>query len=418
MYFGSNIVNAAIPFVIMPIMTRYLHPAEYGEVAMFQTLLAVLVAMGGLGVVTAAARKFYDGHLQRDDLAEYMGSCVQILAASSAVLCVFVLVFRGRLSDWLGLSPKWIFAAVVACAALIIGQLRLGQFQVRKQARQYGSFQISRSALNMLLSLMLVVALNEGAAGRINAQIWSALIFAGLAVITLRRERLLKVFSWRPDFVKEALAFGVPLLPHSLGVLLLASVDRFVIKSELGLAPAGIYMVAVQVASGFGLLLDAVNKAYVPWAFERLKRNDEGEKRRMVRYTYLWYLVMLVAVVPAAFFIGPWVIVLIAGPHYQQAGEVIGWLILAQGLGGMYTMVGVYSHFARRTGLLSMATIVSGILNIALLVVLVKQMGIVGAAIAQTIGMGVRFVLSWWVAQRSYPMPWFQKAIWSRPRQE
>ena len=43
-YLFSNILNAAIPFALLPVLTRYLTPEEYGEVAMFQTLLGALMA--------------------------------------------------------------------------------------------------------------------------------------------------------------------------------------------------------------------------------------------------------------------------------------------------------------------------------------------------------------------------------------
>src|SRR5690606_34839927 len=59
-YLLSNILNAALPFALLPILTRYLGPAQYGEVAMFQTFLATLAAFTGLSVQGAAARKYYD----------------------------------------------------------------------------------------------------------------------------------------------------------------------------------------------------------------------------------------------------------------------------------------------------------------------------------------------------------------------
>src|SRR5690606_374427 len=121
----------------------------------------------------------------------------------------------------------------------------------------------------------LVVMLLHGADGRISAQDWSATIFALLALWMLKRANLLSFLRWRPDYIREALRFGIPLIPHVAGIFLLASVDRFVINSELGLAEAGIYMVAVQFGMAASMVFQAVNQAYVPWLFERLKRDDE-----------------------------------------------------------------------------------------------------------------------------------------------
>src|SRR5690606_41322800 len=73
----------------------------------------------------------------------------------------------------------------------------------------------------------------------------------------------------------------------------------------------------------------------------------------------------------------------------------------------MYLMVTNYIFYSRRTGLLSAATITSGLINLLLLVLLIKLLGLSGAAISFTIAMGVRFLLTWWVAQKRHPMPWF-----------
>ena len=404
-YLVSNVLNAAIPFILLPILTRYLSPEEYGEIAMFQTLLGALMAFVSLSMHGAAGRKYYDSNLEEDDLRAFIGSCLQILLVTSLITLLVVFSMLGQLQVWLGLKPLWIVLAVGTTAANVIVLLRLVQWQVRKQAIKYGVLQIGRSFLNLFLSLALVVLLMQGAVGRISAQVWAAGGFAMLALLLLKKDRLLYFFSWRPDFIKEILHFGVPLIPHVSGTFLLISVDRFVINSELGLAQTGIYMVAVQLAGAVALAFDAVNKAYVPWLYERLKRNNGHEKRQIVRYTYIWFGVLLSGAA-LVFLIGPPMVVMIAGDGYSEAGKVIGWLILGQVFGGMYLMITNYIFFSKRTGLLSMVTIASGLINVLLLVLMIPLYGIEGAAWAFCAAMALRFVFSWWVAQKRHPMPW------------
>lgn len=406
-YLISNILNAVIPFLLLPVLTRYLSPEEYGEVAIFQTLLGGLAAFIGLSMHGAAGRKFYDGNLGKDDLAEFIGSCVQILLVTSFISVAVLIVFSGQFSEWLGLEKKWILLAVLVTAANIIIQLRLGQWQVRKQALKYGTLQISQSLLNFVLSLTLVVVFLKGSDGRISAQVWTAGIFLFVALWLLKCGNLLRFLCWRPDYIREALRFGVPLIPHVGGMFLLASVDRFVINSELGLAQTGIYMVAVQFAAALALVFDAINKAYVPWLFERLKRDQDVEKQQIVRLTYAWFALILCGAA-LVFVVGPWLVTVVAGEKYARAGDVIGWLALGQVFGGMYLMVTNYIFFSKRTGLLSVATIASGLFNVALLFLFIDEFGLEGAAYAFCIATAMRFLLSWYVAQKRHPMPWFE----------
>ncbi|MER2541088.1 MAG: oligosaccharide flippase family protein [Azonexus sp.] len=409
-YLVSDILNAAIPFALLPVLTRYLSPVEYGEVAMFQALLGALGAFVGLSVLGAAGRKFYDGHLGENELKHFMAACLQIVLASSVLAFAFTFAFKEQLGAWLGLNTRWILWAVFVAAISVVVQLRLGQWQVRKKARPYGVLQISQSAFNMLLSLLLVVFLLQGAGGRISAQVWTVGIFGVLALVLLQRDGLLSFLVWRPDYLQEALKSSVPLIPHIAGLFLLTTVDRFVINAELGLADAGVYMVAAQLAGAMGLVFNAVNKAYVPWLFERLKRDVCDEKRQIVRYTYAWFMLILFGA-GLVFIIGPWLVTLVAGQEYAQAGEFIGWLALGQAFVGMYLMVTNYAIYSKRTGLLSLATITSGVINVILLVALIRLLGLKGAAIAFCISMAIRFLLTWWVAQRRHPMPWFNLKV-------
>lgn len=415
-YLASNICNAAIPFLLLPILTRYLSAAEYGRVAMFQTLLGALAAVVGLNVAGAATRKAYDAHATREALARFLGACVQIVLATMIAMLAVLFAARAPLGAWLGLEPRWLFAAVPVAGATVLVNLRLGQWQVAGMAKRYGMLQVGQTLTNVLLSLLFVVVFAWGAAGRIGAQVLAVPVFASLAVLLLRRDGLLSMRFERAD-VREALAFGVPLVPHVAGLFVLAAADRLVINRELGLAHAGIYMVAVQLAMSMAIVFDAINRAYVPWLFERLSRDDDAEKRGIVHGTWLGFAAALTCA-GLAFLAGPAITHWLVGDAFDGAGTVVGWLALGQAFSGMYLLVTNYVFFARRTGLLSMATAVAGTLHIVLLLTLVPRHGIEGAAWSFAGAMGVRFLLTWVVAQKTHPMPWFNTGDGARRNTE
>jgi len=405
-YLFSNILIGVIPFILLPILTRYLSPSEYGEVAMFQTLLGALGAFVGVTFAGAAVRKYYDDNISVEEHSEYIGSCIQLVLIFSTVVFIILFLFQSEFSEWLNLKPIYILYAVFVAFGSVIISFRLGQWQVRKKAIKYGILQISQSLLNMLLSLLFVVFLLQGAEGRIDAQIITTAVFVIIALFLLKKSSLLNIFIWRKDYLIEALKYALPLMPHVAGIFLLSSADRLVINKEIGIAEAGIYMVAVQLTAAMAIVFDAINKAYVPWLFEKLKANNLKEKQKIVKLTYLWFSIIILGVI-LAFFIGPWLVVFVAGEKYVQAGKVIGWLALGQGFNGMYLMVTNYVIFSKKTGRLSIATISCGVLNLILLIVLVRIFGLEGAAIAFAVSMGIRFLLIWWLASKCHKMPWF-----------
>lgn len=406
-YLCSNIINAAIPFLLLPILTRYLTPSEYGQIAMFQILIVGLSAFVGLNTVGAASRYFYDNNNEKD-IAIFNSSCIQILIISSLFLFIFGFIFLDKLVSYLSIPKEWIFGGILFSFSSFLLNLRLGQWQVRGIAIKFGSLQISNSAINMLLSLLFVVVFHYGAEGRVSAQIIAGIIAAFIAVSLLYKDKLVYLYVWNLEHIKQALFFGVPLIPHVFGGFLLLSVDRFVINQKLGLSSAGIYMVAVQLSMALMVVFDAINKAYIPWLYGCLSENSDKQKGLIVKYTYAYYAFLLVvSIIP--FLIGPWILIFIAGDEYKASGDIIGWLCLGQIFGGMYLMVTNYVFYAKRTMLLSWVTISAGVLNIILVFLLIEPLGIKGAAIAFVLSKFIQFLMTWYIATRSVKMPWFYK---------
>lgn len=405
-YLLANLASAALPFALLPILTRYLGPTEYGVVAMFQALVAGLGAVVGFGVVGAIARKYYDADASAHQLRDFIGVCIQITLASGLLALAGVLLLQGRIDEWLGLDLRWMALAVAVATATVLVQIRLSQWQVKGEPARYAVLQTAQSGLAVVFSLAAVVAWRLGAEGRILAIALAICVSALVAVWLLHRDGLLRLKIWNVPYTKEALAFGLPLMPHTLGGFLLFSADRFVINANLGLSDAGVYAVAVQLISVMSMVFGAVNNAYVPWLFQRLKDDVRAEKRQIVRYTYIWFGLIILSVA-GVFLVGPPLVVLIAGEEFAEAGGVIGWLALSQAFVGMYLMVTNYIFFSKKTVYLSFATLLSGVINLVLLPFMVVSYGLKGAAGAACIANGLQFVVTWWLASRLHPMPWF-----------
>jgi len=76
-YTGTNVINKAIPFFLLPIMTRYLTPTDYGIVATFGVLLAIMTVFVGLSMNGAINVNFFK--LNKEELKEYIGNVFSIL---------------------------------------------------------------------------------------------------------------------------------------------------------------------------------------------------------------------------------------------------------------------------------------------------------------------------------------------------
>lgn len=401
---------AAIPFILLPILTRNLSNEEYGLIAIFTSLSSGLIGLVGLCVIGAAERKYYDGDVTKKTLSEFNGTCIQIILCTSIFLLLICFLFKEYFVKVIPIPGEWLFLAIFATASTLIVSLRLGQWQVRGKAVSFGCLQVSSSLLNLLLSLCLVVILGLGALGRVWSIALVSISMAVLSIVLLYKDDLIKLFCFRKVYLKEALAYGIPLIPHVFGVFLLTSVDRFVISDSLGLGPAGIYLVAMQISTAFTIVFNSINKAYVPWLYSKLKVDDKSQMNAIVKYTLNYYLVLILVGI-LVFFSGSYVVGIIVGENFKAAGEIIGYLCLGQIFGGMYLMVTNYIFYSKKTGLLSLVTISSGCINILLMILFIEYWGLVGVGIAFCIAKFYQFAFTWYLASKVHPMPWLSLGI-------
>jgi O-antigen/teichoic acid export membrane protein len=401
-YTGSNILTAAIPFLLLPILTRVLSPADYGIVAMFGIMVSMFAAFTGLGAQGAVEIRFFEQ--ERINLPRYVASCLLILLASTALALLCTYLFTGILVSLSSVTGDWLVIAVLVAAMQFVVLVRLSLWQVSKQAWKYGAMQIGQSGLNAGLSLWFVLVIGLAWEGRTLGIVIASAIVMVIAVVSLWRDGWIRS-PISLAYIKDALRFGVPLIPHALGGLLIAAVDRIMVTNLLDVSQTGIYTVALQIGMVLSLLTGAFNRAYAPWLFEHLKSRDDAQKIQIVRYTYL-YFVALVIVALSLGLLAPAILSVLVGEAFRAGAEVVIYVATGFAFGGMYFMVTNYVFLAGATARLAVITFTSGLINVVATYFLISKYGLAGAGYGFMISQAVLFFGTWYLANKVWPMPW------------
>lgn len=401
-YTLANVASAAVPFLLLPALTRAMKPEEYGQIAMFATLVTIASAVVGLSVHGSASVRFFDRNVK--DFSVYVSSCMAVMLVSLTGAALLLLAVLAIAPDLAGVPLPWALGALGVAAAGFILQMRLVIWLAQKRALQYAALQVGYAVLNAGLTVSMVLELHGGAVGRMGAQVLAMSLVALIAVASLARSRML-AGSISFTYMKEAARFGAPLVPHLLGTTVLVTFDRFVIKDNLGLGDTGVYMVAVQIALAIALVADAINKAFVPWLYEQLAQVQPEFPRWIVKRTWLCFGAIAVLAMLAMLVSEP-LVRLVAGEKYLAATTVLPWLIAGQAFGTAYFLVANYIFYSGRTHCLAFASLTAGVCNAVLTLLLVPRLGMVGAGISFCSAQALLFALVWWCSNRVYPMPW------------
>jgi O-antigen/teichoic acid export membrane protein len=403
-YTLSNFAVSGVPFLLLPVLTRALDPTAYGIVAMFMMVVSFITVGVGLNVHGAISVRYFDS--SSFDISKYVSTALVILLVSTGFMLVLVVVVGPELSEVTSIPKQWLYSAVLVAFLQFLVQILLVLWQASKKPIQFGALRITHAFLDAIGSIVLVLVLALSWQGRLSGMLaaWlSAAIIAGYFMI---REGWV-ARSIDPSYAKDALNYGVPLVPHALGGLLLGMADRFMVNNILDVSSTGIYVVAVQLGLIVGMLADSFNKAFAPWLMEQLSEMNDESKKRIVIFTYVYFFV-IIALAALGAFVTPYVLPFIVGPQFQTAGSILVFILLGNAFMGMYYMVTNYIFFSRRTGLLSTLTISIGVLTVVLSWFLINSYGIKGAAIGFMLGQASLFVGAWILSNYCVPMPWFR----------
>ncbi len=400
-YTMTSLLNRAIPFLLLPVLTRYLTPEDYGIVAMFTVVSLIVGTFTGLSVHGSIQREYYNK--ENINFKVYVGNTLIILFVSTLLTLLLSFLIEKIYIKYIPFDSFWMSLIIIMSFFQFLTLSNLAIYQAQMKAFQYGLVEISQTLINVLLSIIFVVLFHLNWQGRILGQLIAVLI-VGLYSLYLLIKNWVK-WSINIDYIKKALNFSIPLIPHTLGGMLIATADRFLLTNLLGLEQTGIYMVGLQIGMVIGLLADSFNRAYVPWLFKSLNQNDERVKYKIVKFTYLYFIgiLLLACTVSLFFYIS---ISFIVGEKFIESRKIILWIALGNAFNGMYYMVTNYIFYVYKTKYLMIITFLTGVINVGLTYVFIKIYGLVGAALAYMLSFFFIFILTWMVSAKVYKMPW------------
>lgn len=399
----ANIVSAAIPFLLLPILTRVLTPADYGVVAMFSIMVSIFGALTGLSVHGAIGVRYFE--LDRNSLARYVADCVTILCVSTLAVLLLVAVIGDRLVSITNVPYRWLLVAVVVSGLQFMVNIKLTLWQVSQNAKSYGVFQVSQGLLNSSCSLLLIFIFYMAWEGRVWGQVVATTVFGVLALFALFRNKELDFHHDGQTYYRDALNFGVPLIPHVIGGLAIVVADRFIVGSFLDLESVGIYTLALQFGMAMGLIADAFSKVYSPWLYRKLKESTPTARLEVVGVTYLSWLFFTILALAAHVFCSLFFLKIV-GENFYKAQEILFWFFLGQTFKGMYLTVTGLFFFSSHTGRLSFITLSTGGVSILASLWFVDRFGLEGAAMAYALSEFILFFFVWAFSRLIYPMPW------------
>ena len=401
-YTAADVLNKLVPFVLLPVLTRYLTPEDYGIIAMFFVLTSILGIVTTFETNTAISVNFFK--ISKEELKIYIANVLLIISIVTSIVFVFVIFYHAHLSAIFSMPFEWLIVAIVVTLTQFITTINLLLWQSEQKPIPFGIYQITQTIVNLTLSLILIVGFGMGWEGRLIAISFASVLFGMMSFLFLYKRDYLQ-FKLSRESIDDAVKFGVPLLPHALSIWFRTGVDRVFLTTLISASATGLYTVGFQMASIISVLTMAFNKAYVPYLFEHLSDITHKKKIHLVKYSYFYFFFLLLLAATLSL-LAPIFIRFFLGDKFIHSQQYITWLAFGFAFHGMYYIVVNYILYMKQTAFLSYVTFSVSLLHVALSYILIKYNGALGAAQATTITSFITFISVWILSAKIYKMPW------------
>jgi len=401
-YTLTSILNSAIPFLLLPILTHYLTVEEYGLLAIIQIFITFTIPFVSINIQSTLQLEYHQ--LKADEFALWVSSVLIIPLITIFIVLFFFLLFESFIYDFINVSLLWILLIPLIAFMQVVPQTILSIYKISERPIAYAKYQLSLTGINLLLTLGLVVMLNLNWEGRILAIFLTYFIFTILGIYILVKMRLI-VLRLEKSYIKQALKLGTPLILHVISASLFMMSDRLFISYYLGNNALGIYAVGAQISMIALMIQQSFNQAWVPYLFKNLKIGLIENKIKIIKISYVSILFFMI--LPFLIeFINPLLFNFFINEKFKDATQYVFWISLGYSLLGMYKVVTNYIFYEKRVKLLSMMTFGSLIINLILNYILIHKYGAIGVAYGTAITIAIFFIIAFFVANRVHKMPW------------
>jgi O-antigen/teichoic acid export membrane protein len=376
------------------VLTELVTPDIYGQVALFNGFVALGVTLFSYPFICAGMRILPEC-LNKGERAALYG-IVAGLTARATALAMVLLALAGAAYSYFFHSDAWLF--LLAGVLLVVTVRReLGIQLLIGDRKQRGAslWQTTDSILRPVLAIALVVwggqkaewvLLGYIAASVVSNTVWSLVLGA--------KGDKKRPFIITRNFKTDVWAYALPLIPMELVFWVNGLGDRYVIGYLMTAAEVGLYTATYTIINeAFNRSAMILLRTFQPAYFQAY---SESRFREGYRILWLWIgCVVVLGIVGVSLLLvtKDWVATMVLAKSYHSATELMPAIAVGCALHALGTVVAQPLLAKKRTRVMLLGRICGALAAAISIPLMVKNYGLIGAAMANPIYFGVEALI-------------------------
>lgn len=377
--FGEKVLRMVAGLFVGAYVARYLGPAQFGQLNYALSIVSLFAVVTVLGMDSLVVRNLVRFETKR---AQIMGTAFTLRLCSAIIVYSILFVFISLTET--DLRTRTLVMIIAAGNFFEMFAIIDFFFQSRVTAKYTVWSQMIALTISSIVRIILI---QQEASLEWFALSYSLDFFVlAIGLIVFYSRKVSDYSTWRFDkeIAKQFLVDCTPLIVSSLAVTIYMKVGQIMIRWMLGDAASGNYSVAVRLCELWNFIPMAICSSVFPAILKAREVSEELYRKRLQQLYDLMVMLALAIAVPMTLF-PDFIVTLLFGDAYVEASGVI---VLY-----MWSSVFVFLGVANGKWVISenlqsfrmMSLIGAGVINVCLNYILIKLIGLHGAAVSSLV---------------------------------
>lgn len=409
-YGMSSIVGRFLNYLLVPVYTSSMSAQSggYGVVTNIYAWVALILVILTCGMETGFFRY---ANKEGEDAQKVYSTTLLGVGGFSLSFLLLGLLFLQPIAGWLEYAdhPWYVGMMMMVVAMDAIQCIPFAYLRYQKRPLRFAALKLLFIALNISLNLIYYVGMGGkevGCAFLIN------LVCTSVVMLCLIPELRPCRYGFDRALYRRMLNYSFPLLLLGVAGILNQVADKIIFPfvypdPSQASVELGIYGAASKIAMVMAMLTQAFRFAYEPFVFG--KSRDKDNLQMYAQAMKFFIIFTLLAYLAVLFYLD--VLKFIIGRDYWPGLRVVPIVMAAEIFMGIYFNLSFWYKLTDQTKWGAWFSLAGCSVLVLLNLLLIPRYSYMGCAWAGLAGYGTAMLLSYFIGQRKYPIPYNLRAI-------
>ncbi len=400
----STIVGRFLGFLLVPFYTNVFTREEFGIFTLIYAYLAFLNIVYIYGMDAAYMK--YTSLAEGEEKKKTFSTPYIFVTLTSILLSAIFYLFKEDFGAAIALSSEYFGLLIYVILILFFDTLALIPFnalRLERKTKKFALIKLTNIVINLSLNLILILKYDYGIEAIFISNL-AASIFSFVVLIP----DLIKRFRFKIDkpILVKMLKFGIPYLPAALASTVVQIIDVPIVERLTDTETLGLYRANYKLGIFMMLFVQMFNFAWQPFFLENVK--EKNAKEIFSKILTLFLITGSIIWITLSLFVEDIATIEIMngrtllGKEFLEGLYIVPIILLAYLFNGLYVNFTAGIYIEEKTKYFVLVTGAGAIVNVIVNLILIPQLGIMGAALATLASYVVMAVGLFIVSQKFY----------------